>query len=478
MGKFTIDPFARHIAVSTQLYRRSLTTRVHSDVFGSQIPGCLFLEPLFFIFVFCLSVFCGELHFIQYVSNELILILRRVLLVSRKHPVFLTRPTCGHLIPHISTIVPLHLCFHLMRFSGSSFIILVCRNCCHHVVRLHSYTFLQGINHHIRLFIAPHNLRNLFIQKGQTHLLPYLPNHDTRSCMVLDPRLIFSSVQSGTSNKLDAQPHGALASAPFRNEKPELRAAEECQTTVYRHKDSWLPRHDLTEVQAGEVSNTWRFCSAVWNVCRSLCSVVNSSHAELGQRRGRFLTRRRSSCNFCGPRGPWHEPNAETCLKDTPNANRGCGFFFNRLAARPATALASNSSSSLDPVVVSFGDLEATIHVALVSTLFVSCCTIVRTVFPNWPKGSMYHMKLSRSAGKHCEKMPMCRKNEPLGKLQPYITIGCSKSESDSECPLKTSRKWSHEVGPTWHRYRASMLKITQCQRRSTSQTGLGARRD
>ena len=187
-------------------------------------------------------------------------------------------------------------------------------------------------------------------------------------------------------------------------------------STEHGHKDSWLPRHDLTEVQAGEVSNTWRFCSAVWNVCRSLCSVVNSSHAELGQRRGRFLTRRRSSCNFCGPRGPWHEPNAETCLKDTPNANRGCGFFFNRLAARPATALASNSSSSLDPVVVSFGDLEATIHVALASTLFVSCCTIVRTskypdqFFPNWPKGSMYHMKLSCSAGKECEKMPVCRK--------------------------------------------------------------------
>ena len=85
-----------------------------------------------------------------------------------------------------------------MRFSGSSFIILICWDC-HNVVLLHLYTFSQGINQSIRFFIAhplhgaPHTFRNLFIQKGQIHLLPYLPAHNSRPCMVLDPRLIFSS---------------------------------------------------------------------------------------------------------------------------------------------------------------------------------------------------------------------------------------------------------------------------------------------
>ena len=36
----------------------------------------------------------------------------------------------------------LHSCFHLVRFSGSSFIIFVCRDC-HHIVLLHSYTFFR-----------------------------------------------------------------------------------------------------------------------------------------------------------------------------------------------------------------------------------------------------------------------------------------------------------------------------------------------
>ena len=108
---FSIDPFARHTTVSAQLHCRSLTTRVHSDVW-SQIPSVI-------------HFLCGELRFIQYVINELLLILRRVLLLSRKHPVFPTRPTCGHLIPYISTIVPLPL-MHLVRFSESSFIILAC----------------------------------------------------------------------------------------------------------------------------------------------------------------------------------------------------------------------------------------------------------------------------------------------------------------------------------------------------------------
>ena len=76
LGIFSIDPIARHITVSTQLYWWSSFARVHSDVFGTQIPGCL-----------CFLFFC---HLIQDASDELVPVLWRVLLSSRNHPVFLT----------------------------------------------------------------------------------------------------------------------------------------------------------------------------------------------------------------------------------------------------------------------------------------------------------------------------------------------------------------------------------------------------
>ena len=105
-GKFSTDPFARHITVSTQLHRRSSFARVHSEVFGTQIPACLFLKPLFFKVLFCFPVFSEELHFIQDVGDEFSLVVCRVLLFSRDHPVFFSRPTSSHHVPHISSIVP------------------------------------------------------------------------------------------------------------------------------------------------------------------------------------------------------------------------------------------------------------------------------------------------------------------------------------------------------------------------------------
>ena len=89
-----------------------------------------------------------------------------------------------------------HLCFHLMRFSASSFIILVCRDC-HHLVLFHLYTFFRKKNNRIHFSIAyplhgaSLSFRNFFKQKGQAHLHPYLPHHSSCSCMVLKPRLVF-----------------------------------------------------------------------------------------------------------------------------------------------------------------------------------------------------------------------------------------------------------------------------------------------
>ena len=59
LGQILHDPFARRITVSTQLHCKSPFARVRSDVFGTQIPVCLLLKPLLFIFLFlffCVSV--------------------------------------------------------------------------------------------------------------------------------------------------------------------------------------------------------------------------------------------------------------------------------------------------------------------------------------------------------------------------------------------------------------------------------------
>ena len=93
-----------------------------------------------------------------------------------------------------------HLCFHLVRFSGSSFIILVCRDC-HHVVHLHLYTCFSESIIAFYFIVAfpshgtPHAFRNFLKHIRQLHLPPYLPGHHTRSCVVHHPRLgIISSL--------------------------------------------------------------------------------------------------------------------------------------------------------------------------------------------------------------------------------------------------------------------------------------------
>ena len=54
--KFTIDPFARHITVTTQLYGRPITASVDSDISGSQVSGCFIFDLLpdpFTLFFLC-----------------------------------------------------------------------------------------------------------------------------------------------------------------------------------------------------------------------------------------------------------------------------------------------------------------------------------------------------------------------------------------------------------------------------------------
>ena len=94
-----------------------------------------------------------------------------------------------------------HLCFHQVRFPGSSFISLVC-GACHHAVLLHFADFLQGINHRILFFIAcphhgaPHIFRNFVEQKRQFHLHPYLSGHNAGSCLVFNSRHFYLSFQA------------------------------------------------------------------------------------------------------------------------------------------------------------------------------------------------------------------------------------------------------------------------------------------
>ena len=125
-------------------------------------------------------------------SSRIVFVLRRVLLLSRNHPVFLTRPSCGHLIPHTHTIVPSPLMLHLVWFSGFNL----------HVVFLHLYTFFREsitafvFSSHAHPMARHMPSAILSHKKGHSHPLPHLPGHNTRSCVVLDPRLIFLSFQS------------------------------------------------------------------------------------------------------------------------------------------------------------------------------------------------------------------------------------------------------------------------------------------
>ena len=164
---------------------------------GPKSLGVFFLNLFFFHLSFLFFCVQWELHLVQDVGDELVPVLWRVLLFSRSHPVFLTRPTCSHLIPHIPSVLPPPFVLP----SCAVFWILFHHSCrdCHHLVLLHLYTVFRE-SRTAFVFVtnpshgAPQAFRNLFIQKGQPHLHPYLSGHDACSCLVLNPRLSVFSV--------------------------------------------------------------------------------------------------------------------------------------------------------------------------------------------------------------------------------------------------------------------------------------------
>ena len=130
-------------------------------------------------------MFSGESHLVQDIGEEIVLVLWRVLLFSRNHPVFLTRPTCSHLIPHIPScgfldLLSSFLCVGLATMSHSSIYTLSSgRISQHSLSSLHAHS------------MARHILSAIFHKKRQFHLHPYLPGHNAGSCLVFDPRRHF-----------------------------------------------------------------------------------------------------------------------------------------------------------------------------------------------------------------------------------------------------------------------------------------------
>ena len=63
----------------------------------------LCLTVSFFVYF---NVFRVDFHCIQDVGDELVLVIRRDMLFSFNHPVFLACPASSHHVPHIPSIVP------------------------------------------------------------------------------------------------------------------------------------------------------------------------------------------------------------------------------------------------------------------------------------------------------------------------------------------------------------------------------------
>ena len=128
---------------------------MNCDVFGSQISGCFVLHPLFFVFMFSLSVFGRQLHSLQNESDEIVLLLLCIFL----SPAFIQFFSPAHIEAILSHTFPRlchpHLCFHLVLFSGSffffsSFLFVGSATISYFSI----YTLLQGINYSTSFFIA------------------------------------------------------------------------------------------------------------------------------------------------------------------------------------------------------------------------------------------------------------------------------------------------------------------------------------
>ena len=194
LRKFAIDPLACHIIVTAQLYSGSFTTCVNCNIFGSQISGCFFLDPLLFVFFLC-SV--DSFIFIQNESDELALLLwclfsslSQQSSLPCPHSLWSSYPTHFHdcAISIYASVSRGFLdlpspfwCVGSVTISYSSTNILSSRN-------QSPLSLLSSQTHPMA--------RHILSAFSQAHLHPYLPGQMTRSRVVFDPRLILLSFQT------------------------------------------------------------------------------------------------------------------------------------------------------------------------------------------------------------------------------------------------------------------------------------------
>ena len=109
---------------------------------------------------------------------------------------------CNHHCPTRSLDYANHnLCFHIVKFSVSSFIFL----CVRHTTISYSSIDTLSESQSPHFFIAgpPHGalhiFHNFFVQKRQFHLRANLSDHNACSCLENSPRLFFCLVKSNKS---------------------------------------------------------------------------------------------------------------------------------------------------------------------------------------------------------------------------------------------------------------------------------------
>ena len=201
LGKFCIDPFARHITVPTQLHCKFSFARVHSDVFGTQIPGCLFLKPSFlhlsFLFFMCsvesfilfrmlvmnLYLSSGEFCFFLAVIQSFLLA-QRVPSYPTRSPGCAT-PACAFILNGFQDLPSSFLFAGIATISYFSTFSFSSGN-------RELYSFFRGTSNPWRAV----GFLQFSHTKGQLHLHPYLPGHNAGSCLVLDPRLSSGIISS------------------------------------------------------------------------------------------------------------------------------------------------------------------------------------------------------------------------------------------------------------------------------------------
>ena len=124
LGKFAIDPLACHITVSALLHSGSCTTCMNWINFGSQTFGCLFLKPLFFVFLFVFSVRSVDSFILFRTEVTNLYFSSGVFSFSLQQSSLPCPPNTWASYP-----THFHNCAISINASISFFIVLVCREC-------------------------------------------------------------------------------------------------------------------------------------------------------------------------------------------------------------------------------------------------------------------------------------------------------------------------------------------------------------